>query len=92
MGCEVLPGSNAKPKSVRRAKQWTAEVENLYRFQEAGYRDELEYRQIKQIEVDRWPETGFVKKLERRDKTFFYFSRKRECEDREVHRVKIYAY
>lgn len=43
--------TNAKPKSMSRAKQWTGEVENLYRFQQAGYRDELEYRQIKQVEV-----------------------------------------
>lgn len=43
--------SNARPKSMSRAKQWTGEVENLYRFQQAGYRDELEYRQIKQVEV-----------------------------------------
>lgn len=47
----VLMDNNAKPKSMSRAKQWTGEVENLYRFQQAGYRDELEYRQIKQVEV-----------------------------------------
>lgn len=46
-----LVDGNAKPKSMTRAKQWTDEVENLYRFQQAGYRDEMEYRQIKQVEV-----------------------------------------
>lgn len=51
MACAVLLDNNAKPKSMSRAKQWTGEVENLYRFQQAGYRDELEYRQIKQAEV-----------------------------------------
>ncbi|XP_058273478.1 meiosis expressed gene 1 protein homolog [Hemibagrus wyckioides] len=84
--------ANARPKSMSRARHWTDEVENLYRFQQAGYRDELEYRQIKQVEIDRWPETGFVKKLQRRDNTFYYYSRKRECEDRDVHKVKVYAY
>ncbi|XP_036374431.1 meiosis expressed gene 1 protein homolog [Megalops cyprinoides] len=84
---------NARPKSMSRAKQWTDEVENLYRFQQAGYRDELEYKQIKQVDlVDRWPETGFVKKLQRRDNTFYYYNRQRECEDKEVHKVKVYAY
>lgn len=39
--------SFAKPKFMKRAKEWTAEVENLFRFQEAGYRDEPEYRQVK---------------------------------------------
>lgn len=45
MSCST---DNSKPKSMSRAKAWTAEVENLFRFQEAGYRDELEYIQIKQ--------------------------------------------
>ncbi|KAG9280234.1 hypothetical protein AMEX_G2916 [Astyanax mexicanus] len=95
----VLPGvkftgmsCGTKPKSMSRAKQWTDEVENLYRFQQAGYRDEMEYRQIKQLEIDWWPETGFVKKLQRRDNTYYYYNRKRECEDKEVHKVKMYAY
>lgn len=51
MSCPVLLDNKAKPKSMSRAKQWTGEVENLYRFQQAGYRDELEYRQIQQAEV-----------------------------------------
>ncbi len=51
MSCSVLLDNNAKPKSTSRAKQWTGEIENLYRFQQAGYRDEQEYRQIKQVEV-----------------------------------------
>uniref|UniRef100_A0A8C3PDS1 Meiosis/spermiosis associated 1 n=1 Tax=Chrysemys picta bellii TaxID=8478 RepID=A0A8C3PDS1_CHRPI len=42
--------------------------------------------------VDRWPETGFVKKLQRRDNTFYYYNKQRECEDKEVHKVKVYAY
>ncbi|XP_067283471.1 meiosis expressed gene 1 protein homolog isoform X1 [Pseudorasbora parva] len=92
MSYSVLMDDKAKPKSMSRAKQWTGEVENLYRFQQAGYRDELEYRQIQQVEIDRWPDTGFVKKLQRRDNTFYYYNRKRECEDREVHKVKVYVY
>ncbi|KAJ6666372.1 hypothetical protein lerEdw1_000645 [Lerista edwardsae] len=82
-----------KPKSIRRAKTWSDEVENLYRFQQAGYRDEIEYKQVKQVDmVDRWPETGFVKKLQRRDNTFYYYDKERECEDKEVRKVKVYAY
>merc|ERR550534_3114893 len=30
------------------------------------------------IEVDRWPETGYVKKLQRRDGCFYYYNRQRE--------------
>lgn len=51
MSCAALLDGNAQPKSMSRARQWTDIVENLYRFQEAGYRDELEYMQIKQVEV-----------------------------------------
>ncbi|KAF7656104.1 hypothetical protein LDENG_00046260 [Lucifuga dentata] len=79
-------------KFMSRAKEWTADVENLFRFQAAGYRDELEYRQVKQVDlVDRWPDTGFVKKLQRRDGTFYFYSRKRECQDSDIRNVKIYA-
>ncbi|XP_060114251.1 meiosis expressed gene 1 protein homolog isoform X2 [Heteronotia binoei] len=86
-------GADIKPKSIRRAKTWSDEVENLYRFQQAGYRDEIEYKQVKHVSmVERWPETGFVKKLQRRDNTFYYYDKERECEDKEVHKVKVYAY
>ncbi|XP_077194112.1 meiosis expressed gene 1 protein homolog isoform X2 [Paroedura picta] len=90
-----LSGASAdiKPKSIRRAKTWSDEVENLYRFQQAGYRDEIEYKQVKHVSVvEMWPETGFVKKLQRRDNTFYYYDKERECEDKEVHKVKVYAY
>ncbi|KAK7823875.1 hypothetical protein U0070_020546 [Myodes glareolus] len=89
----AMASSDVKPKSISRAKKWSEEIENLYRFQQAGYRDEIEYRQVKQVAmVDRWPETGYVKKLQRRDNTFYYYDKQRECEDKEVHKVKVYAY
>ena len=28
---------------------WSKEVENAYRFQLAGYRDELEYKRLRQV-------------------------------------------
>uniref|UniRef100_A0A0L8HWL0 Uncharacterized protein n=1 Tax=Octopus bimaculoides TaxID=37653 RepID=A0A0L8HWL0_OCTBM len=33
-----------KPKSISRAQKWTDSVEEAYRFQCAGYRDEMEYK------------------------------------------------
>jgi hypothetical protein len=51
MSCAAYLDGNATPKSMSRAKQWTDEVENLYRFQQAGYRDELEYKQVKQVDL-----------------------------------------
>lgn len=38
------------PKSVSRPKRWSAEVEDAYRFQLAGYRDENEYTQVQKVE------------------------------------------
>ncbi|CAL9682729.1 unnamed protein product [Knipowitschia caucasica] len=82
-----------KPQSVHRAQQWTTQVENLFRFQQAGYRDELEYLQVKQgARIDKWPQTGFVRKLQLRDNTFYYYSKKRACQESEVRKVKVYAY
>uniref|UniRef100_U3JGV1 Transmembrane protein 243 n=1 Tax=Ficedula albicollis TaxID=59894 RepID=U3JGV1_FICAL len=90
---KVMTKADIKPKSMHRAKIWSDDVENLYRFQQAGYRDEVEYKQVKQVDkVECWPETGFVKKLQRRDNTFYYYNRQRECEDKDVHKVKIYVY
>lgn len=42
-----------KPKSEHQAKNWSNHVENLYRFQLAGYRDEIEYKQVKQVDMVR---------------------------------------
>lgn len=46
--------ADLKPKSIRHAKNWSDEVENLYRFQQAGYRDEFEYKQVKQVDTVRF--------------------------------------
>ncbi|KFP88130.1 Meiosis-expressed 1, partial [Apaloderma vittatum] len=89
----MVAKADINPKSVYRAQKWSGDVENLYRFQQAGYRDEVEYKQVKQVDtVECWPETGFVKKLQRRDNTFYYYNKKRECEDKDVHKVKVYVY
>lgn len=40
-----------QPKSLIRPKSWSTEVENAYRFQLAGYRDEKEYRALRNSDV-----------------------------------------
>ncbi|XP_006893141.1 PREDICTED: meiosis expressed gene 1 protein homolog [Elephantulus edwardii] len=88
-----MASCDAKPKSLSHAKKRSEEIKNLYRFQQADYRDEIEYKQVKQVSmVERWPETGYVKKLQRRDNTFYDYNKHRDCDDKEVHKVKIYAY
>jgi len=44
------------------------------------------------FEVDRWPQNGYVKKLQRRDGCFYYFSKDRECPDKEIYKCKLYEY
>ena len=49
------------PKSVSRPKRWSAEVEDAYRFQLAGYRDEAEYTLVQKVdEVCEQLNTGFI--------------------------------
>jgi hypothetical protein len=42
-----------QPKSLIRPTHWSKEVENAYRFQLAGYRDEMEYKRVRQV-VEVW--------------------------------------
>ena len=85
--------TSPQPKSILRPKQWNEEVEEAYRFQIAGYRDETEYKYVRKgNEIDRWPENGYVKKLQRRDGCYYYFDKKRECREKDVNRTKMYAY
>lgn len=51
---EVMTKADIKPKSMHRAKIWSDDVENLYRFQQAGYRDEVEYKQVKKVDKVRF--------------------------------------
>lgn len=102
-----------QPKSLIRPTHWSKEVENAYRFQLAGYRDELEYKHVRNVtevgrfrlsslmkiafcllfQIDTWPDSGFVKKLQRRkDGCFYYFDKLRECPDKEIKKCKIYSY
>ncbi|XP_031564017.1 meiosis expressed gene 1 protein homolog isoform X2 [Actinia tenebrosa] len=84
--------TQAKPKSVSRPKHWSEEVEEAYRFQIAGYRDEVEYEVVKGRSADRWPHNNYVKKLQRKDGYFIYFDKTRECADKDVNKCKMYGY
>lgn len=86
----------AEPKKLIRPKQWTDEVEEAYRFQTAGYRDEAEYNSKKpvgpQADVHRWPHNNYVKRIQRKDGCYYYFNKERECLDKDVHKTKLYVY
>jgi len=89
--------SGPKPKKMQRAKTWSHEVENVFRLQEAGYRDVHELLALGQPEPVMWPTSGYIKKL--RTKTslagqlsLLYFRERPECQPRDVNKVKLYSY
>ena len=84
-----VPG--AKPTGMKRAKNWTPEVENYFRFQAAGFRDMGDYLHLNP-QPEYW-DTGFVRMLLNKKTGFYmYFRRQRECNDAALHRIKIYSY
>lgn len=67
-------------------------VISAYRFQLAGYRDETEYLSVNHCNtVDRWSHNNYVKKLRRKDGRFYYFSKARECPEKDLPKVKLYT-
>jgi len=81
--------------TMRRAKQWSPEVEDLFRLQAAGWTNEEEYRKV-YGEPERWkPDLcadQFISKLQVKSNGYFTYWRKyRECEDSMIRKVKIYG-
>jgi len=97
--CGSLSDAKAarEPVGVTRAKQWTPEVENAFRLQEAGYRSVEDMLAIGLDEPEFWPE-GYIRKLPTRksiengSRVLLYFRRTPECDARRLHTVKIYRY
>lgn len=87
--------NTSQPKRMTRASQWTADVENAFRFQCAGWRSAEEYCS-EYDELQTWPanEYGeFVKMLRvKKNGNFMYFRQTRECEDKHLNKVKLYEY
>ena len=91
-------GSLVEAGKMMRAKEWSPEVEHAYRLQEAGYRDEAEALGLGHPPIERWNDAnGFIRKLVTRETlgkeaaSTLYFSKKREAEDKELHRIKLYG-
>jgi hypothetical protein len=98
MGCK---GAVGVPTRMSRAREWTIDVENAFRLQEAGFRDEDEARSLGHPPLERWPpqqagKEGLIRKLATKETlgreapTQIYFSKRRECEDKDLPRVKLY--
>eukprot|EP01135_Chromosphaera_perkinsii_P009889 Nk52_evm1s1949 gene=Nk52_evmTU1s1949 len=75
--------------------QWNELVEESYRLQLAGYKTLDEYLQTQRCtpgDVTRWPHNGYIKKLVKKNTPYFYYYDKtRECPEKEVQKVKVYA-
>jgi hypothetical protein len=77
---------------MQRARQWSPDVENLFRFQAAGFRDQEEYMSV-YPPPQSWESTGFIKTLQVKQTGYYmYFRQDRECEDRHLNKIKIYSY
>mmetsp|Transcript_12906 Transcript_12906/g.30206 ORF Transcript_12906/g.30206 Transcript_12906/m.30206 type:complete len:149 (+) Transcript_12906:82-528(+) len=84
-----------KGKKMERAKTWSPEVEDLYRLQFCGWRDEAEYTKV-YGEPDRWQPNKeghcFISKVQLKSNGYFTYWRKyRECDDRHIYKVKIFS-
>ena len=81
-----------QPKKMTRAKSWSPEIENLFRYQSAGYRDASEYL-MSNDSPDFWPDSMFVRCLKSKETAcFLYFRQHRECIDSFLNKIKIYSY
>lgn len=74
-------------KAAPSASEWTREIENTYRLRLAGYQNESEYRCAMGKDPECWPESGLVKKLQRKDGCFYYYNKTRECSDKDVAKI-----
>lgn len=91
-----VPSSRAsitKPLSMQRAKVWSISVENSYRYQLAGYKDESEYLAASSAPPVYWSDGELIKCLTVKSTGYFmYFRQTRECEDKHLNKVKLYGF
>ncbi|XP_062518940.1 meiosis expressed gene 1 protein homolog [Corticium candelabrum] len=70
---------------------WSPEAEEAYRIHLAGYDNLEDYCKQKNVsadEIERWEKTGFIKKLQRTDGTYYYYNQDRECKDEDLIKIK----
>ncbi|CAD7926903.1 unnamed protein product [Amoebophrya sp. A120] len=82
-------------KSMVRASQWSRDVEDLYRLQQAGWKTLEEYTAANGA-PDRWEQERcadqYILKTKLKSNGFFvYWKKDRECLDSDLKKVKIYS-
>eukprot|EP00743_Colponemidia_sp_Colp-15_P006588 GILK01007099.1.p2 GENE.GILK01007099.1~~GILK01007099.1.p2 ORF type:complete len:119 (+),score=9.42 GILK01007099.1:23-379(+) len=88
---QAKPTTPMKPTSMTRAKDWSADVEEAFRLQFCGWQSLDEY--VTSFgEPERWADTNFISKLRKKQNGFFvYWKKTRECEDKDLRKVKLYS-
>ena len=56
-------GGGSGATGMTRAREWSTDVENAYRLQVAGYKDEPEALSLGHPPIEYWPDCGFIRKL-----------------------------
>ncbi|XP_069685905.1 uncharacterized protein [Periplaneta americana] len=75
-----MSGTDFSSPEEATSNWWNTKVENMYRCQVAGYRDEKDYLEKRRLKViDKWPRSGLIRKLIRWDGMYYYFPEGREC-------------
>ena len=85
-----------KPVKMARAREWSEEVEELFRLQSAGFKSLREYVAVVGALPVRWEDgdgAGRIRRLAAVDgESWTYWRRERECEGKYVPKVKVYEY
>ena len=90
-GAGPRPRRGPKPTGVSRAKQWTMDVENVFRLQNMGWKDIYEYMTVNDV-PETWP-NNLYRKLYQKDTGYIsYWRETRELEDAKLHLIKVYKY
>ncbi|GAV08132.1 hypothetical protein RvY_17870 [Ramazzottius varieornatus] len=83
-------------EELEKPSKWTPEVEDVYRFRAAGYRDETHFRVVNgpSVPVNRCARTGLISKLPNKRNHYhpLIFSENIECDFAEIRKVKIPRY
>ena len=92
LSADLPKQKSMKPSAMQRAKTWTLEVENAYRYQLAGFKDESDYLLTYPL-PEMWSAGGMIKCLTVKETGYFmYFRQIRECEDKHLNKVKLFQY
>lgn len=93
---EIGGAAGSQGRTSERAKEWSPQVEDLYRLQFCGWRDVGDYVST-HGEPERWPDVSdgsgaLISKVRLKANGFYtYWRRFRQCDDQGLKKVRVYA-